>query len=127
MSNLIYDTPLMLDEIGAAIFCYYEDFELECAQKDIKNPWEYKPKNNDEEWKKERDSYIREREKYVALKLLNEYGWEPFEERCQKSTDLSNLEILLEQMSPCMSKLNPQCSFFCKNYYNCIGDENGKN
>lgn len=54
-----------------------------------------------ETWKEERDNYIREREKYITL---------------------SN-----EQIPPCMSKSNPQCSFFCKNYYNCIGDKNGKN
>ena len=76
MQNLIYDTLLILKKIRAVIFCYY----------------------------KERDNYIREREKYMAL---------------------SNLKVLLEQMSPCMSKSNPQCSFFCKNYYNCMGDENG--
>lgn len=63
---------------------------------DTQNPKEI------EDWKEERDNYIREREKYIAL---------------------SNLKVLSEQMSPCMS----QCSFFCKNYYNCIGDENGKN
>ena len=51
--------------------------------------------------KEERDNYIREKEKYITL---------------------SN-----EQTLPCMSKSNPQCSFFCKNYYNCIGEENGKN
>ena len=54
-----------------------------------------------ETWKEERDNYIREREKYITL---------------------SN-----EQTLPCMSKLNPQCSFFCKNYYNCMGDKNGQN
>lgn len=52
-----------------------------------------------ETWKEERDNYIREREKYITL---------------------SN-----EQTLPCMSKSNPQCSFFCKNYYNCIGDKDG--
>lgn len=131
MSNLIYDTPLILDEIGAAIFCYCEDFELECALKGIRDPWQHKPNTQNpkeiETWKEERDNYIREREKYIALQLLDEYGWEPFEERCQKGTSLSNLKVLLEQMSPCMSKSNPQCSFFCKNYYNCRGDGNGKN
>ena len=96
MQNLINNALLILKKIRAVIFCYY----------------------------KERDNYIREREKYIALKLLDEYGWEPFEERCSSS---SYLKDLLEQMSPCMSKLDPQCSFFCKNYYNCIGDENGKN
>ena len=127
MQNLINNAPFVLDEMRAAIFCYYEDF----TKKNIKNPWWYKPNTQNpkeiEIWKEERDNYIREREKYVALRLLDEYGWEPFEERCQKDTSLSNLKILLEQMSPCMSKSNPQCSFFCKNYYNCIGDENGKN
>lgn len=54
-----------------------------------------------ETWKEERDNYIREREKYITL---------------------SN-----EQTLPCMSKSNPQCSFFCKNYYNCIGDKDGQN
>ena len=67
---------------------------------DTQNPKEI------EDWKEERDNYIQEREKYIAL---------------------SNLKVLSEQMSLCMSKSNPQCSFFCKNYYNCIGDENGKN
>ena len=54
-----------------------------------------------EAWKEERDNYIREREKYITL---------------------SN-----EQTLPCMSKSNPQCSFFCKNYYNCMGDKDGQN
>lgn len=54
-----------------------------------------------ETWKEERDNYIREREKYITL---------------------SN-----EQTLPCMSKSNPQCSFFCKNYYNCMGDKDGQN
>ena len=125
------DTPFVLDEIGAAIFCYYEDFELECAQKGIRDPWQHRPDTQNlkelETWEKERDNYIQEREKYIALKLLDEYGWEPFEERCQKGTSLSNLKVLLEQMSPCMSKLDPQCSFFCKNYYNCMGDKGGQN
>lgn len=67
---------------------------------DTQNPKEI------EDWKEERDNYIREREKYIAL---------------------SNLKVLSEQMSPCMSKSNLQCSFFCKNYYNCKGDKNGKN
>lgn len=88
---------------------------------DTQNPKEI------ETWKEERDNYILEREKYIALQLLDEYWWEPFEERCQKSIHSSDLKILLEQMSPCMSKSNPQYSFFCKNYYNCKGDENGKN
>ena len=100
----------MLDEIGTAIFCYCEDFELECALKGIRDPWQHKPDTQNpkeiEIWKEERDNYIREREKYIAL---------------------SNLKVLSEQISPCMSKSNPQCSFFCKNYYNCRGDENGKN
>lgn len=127
MQDLINNVPLMLDEIGAAIFCYYEDFELECALKGIQDPWQHKPNAQNpkeiENWKKERDNYIREREKYIALQLLDEYGWEPFEKRCHSS----DLKILLEQMSPCMSKSNPQCSFFCKNYYNCIGDKDGQN
>lgn len=127
MPDLIYDTPLILDEIGAAIFYYYKDFELECVKKGIENPWQYKPNTQNpkeiETWKEERDNYIREREKYIALQLLDEYGWELFEERCH----LSDLKILLEQMSPCMSKSNPQCSFFCKNYYNCMGDKDGQN
>ena len=127
MLDLIHDTSLMLDEIVTAIFCYYDDFELECIKKGIKIPQQCKPNTQNpkeiEVWKEERDNSIREREKYIALKLLDEYGWEPFEERCY----LSDLKILLEQMSPCMSKLNPQCSFFCKNYYNCMGDKNGQN
>ena len=118
--------PLILNEIGAAILYYYEEFEFECAKNNIRNPWEYEPVTGTSEevetWKEERDNYIREREKYIALKLLDEYGWEPFEERCSSS---SYLKDLLEQVSPCMSKLDPQCSFFCKNYYNCIGDKDG--
>lgn len=117
------DAPFTLDEIGAVIFCYYKDFKLECARRGIRDPWQYKPNTQDEAWKKERDNYIREREKYIALKLLDEYGWGLFEEKCSNS----NLKDLLEQTSPCMSKLNPQCSFFCKNYYNCIGDKDGQN
>ena len=120
--------PFILDEIGAAILYYYEEFEFECAKNNIRNPWKYEPVTGTSEevevWKKERDNYIREREKYIALKLLDEYGWEPFEKRCSSS---SYLKDLLEQMSPCMSKLDPQCSFFCKNYYNCIGDKDGQN
>ena len=120
--------PLILNEIGAAILYYYEEFEFECAKNNIRNPWEYEPVTGTSEevetWKEERDNYIREREKYIALKLLDEYGWEPFEERCSSS---SYLKDLLEQVSPCMSKLDPQCSFFCKNYYNCIGDKDGQN
>ena len=131
MQDLIYNTPLILDEIGAAIFCYCEDFELECMRKGIRDPWQHRPDTQNpkeiEAWKEERDNYIREREKYIALQLLDEYGWGPFEERCQKSIFSSDLKVLLEQMSPCMSKLNPQCSFFCKNYYNCIGDKDGQN
>ena len=127
MLDLIHDTPLMLDEIVAAIFCYYEAFELECIKKGVKIPQQCKPNTQNpkgiEVWKEERDNYIQEREKYIALQLLDEYGWEPFEERCH----LSDLKILLEQMSPCMSKSNPQCSFFCKNYYNCMGDKDGQN
>lgn len=120
--------PFILDEIGTAILYYYEEFEFECAKNNIRNPWNYEPVTGTSEevevWKKERDNYIREREKYIALKLLDEYGWESFEERCSSS---SYLKDLLEQMSPCMSKLDPQCSFFCKNYYNCIGDKDGQN
>ena len=116
------------DEIVAAILYYYEEFEFECVKNNIRNPWKYEPVTGTSEevevWKKERDNYIREREKYIALKLLDEYGWEPFEKRCSSS---SYLKDLLEQMSPCMSKLDPQCSFFCKNYYNCIGDKDGQN
>ena len=119
--------PFILNEIGAAILYYYEEFEFECAKNNIRNPWNYEPVTGTSEevevWKKERDNYIREREKYIALKLLDEYGWGPFQERCHSS----DLKILLDQMSPCMSKLNPQCSFFCKNYYNCMGDKNGQN
>lgn len=118
----------ILDEIKAAILYYYEEFEFECAKNNIRNPWNYEPVTGTSEevevWKKERDNYIQEREKYIALKLLDEYGWEPFEERCSSS---SYLKDLLEQMSPCMSKLDPQCSFFCKNYYNCMGDKDGQN
>ena len=118
----------ILDEIKAAILYYYEEFEFECAKNNIRNPWNYEPVTGTSEevevWKEERDNYIQEREKYIALKLLDEYGWEPFEERCSSS---SYLKDLLEQMSPCMSKLDPQCSFFCKNYYNCIGDKDGQN
>ena len=120
--------PFILDEIGAAILYYYEEFEFECTKNNIRNPWKYEPVTGTSEevkiWKEERDTYIREREKYIALKLLDEYGWEPFEKRCSSS---SYLKDLLEQMSPCMSKLDPQCSFFCKNYYNCIGDKDGQN
>ena len=120
--------PFILDEIDAAILYYYEEFEFECAKNNIRNPWEYEPVTGTSEevetWKEERDNYIREREKYIALKLLDEYGWELFEKRCYSS---SYLKDLLEQMSPCMSKLDPQCSFFCKNYYNCMGDKDGQN
>ena len=120
--------PFILDEIGAAILYYYEEFEFECAKNNIRNPLNYESVTGTSEevevWKKERDNYIREREKYIALKLLDEYGWESFEKRCSSS---SYLKDLLEQMSPCMSKLDPQCSFFCKNYYNCMGDKDGQN
>lgn len=121
-------SPFILTEIGAAVFCYYEDFREECAKNNIRDPWKYQPVMGTleevEAWKKERDNYIREREKYVALKLLDEYGWDAFEQRCTSS---SNLKDLLEQTSPCMSKSNPQCSFFCRKYYNCMGDEDGQN
>ena len=70
--------PFILDEIGAAILYYYEEFEFECAKNNIRNTWKYEPVTGTSEevevWKKERDNYIRDREKYIALTLLDEYN-----------------------------------------------------
>ena len=61
--------PFILNEIGAAILYYYEEFEFECAKNNIRNPWEYEPVTGTSEevetWKEERDNYIREREKNI--------------------------------------------------------------
>ena len=39
--------PFILDEIGAALLYYYEEFEFECTKNNIRNPWKYEPVTGD--------------------------------------------------------------------------------
>lgn len=69
-----------------------------------------------EAWRQERDYYMAERDKWIALQMFKRFGYETFLEDCHMY-GLS--EVFQKSVLPCESKGNPQCSMFCSNWDNC--------
>ena len=69
-----------------------------------------------DEWKIYRDSYIRQRDEWIALQMFQKYGYETFLEDCemyQLSEEFKNSVI------PCDSCSEPQCNLYCPKWDVC--------
>lgn len=67
-------------------------------------------------WRQERDEYMAQRDKWIALQMFKRFGYETFLEDCHMY-GLS--EVFQKSVLPCESEGNPQCSMFCPNWDNC--------
>jgi hypothetical protein len=69
-----------------------------------------------DEWKIYRDSYIRQRDEWIALQMFQKYGYETFLEDCEMyrlSEEFKNSVI------PCDSHSEPQCNLYCPKWDVC--------
>lgn len=69
-----------------------------------------------DEWKIYRDSYIQQRDEWIALQMFQKYGYETFLEDCEMyhlSEEFKNSVI------PCDSRNEPQCNMFCPHWDVC--------
>jgi hypothetical protein len=69
-----------------------------------------------DEWKIYRDSYMRQRDEWIALQMFQKYGYETFLEDCEMyrlSEEFKNSVI------PCDSHSEPQCNLYCPKWDVC--------
>ena len=69
-----------------------------------------------DEWKIYRDSYIQQRDEWIALQMFQKYGYETFLEDCEMyrlSEEFKNSVI------PCDSRSEPQCNLYCPKWDVC--------
>ena len=65
-------------------------------------------------WKAERDSYMRQRDEWLALEVFHAFGYEAFLE------DAWNLsEEFKNSIYPCDSQSDSQCTMYCPKYFDC--------
>ena len=69
-----------------------------------------------DEWKIYRDSYIQQRDEWIALQMFQKYGYETFLEDCEMyhlSEEFKNSVI------PCESQGEAQCNLYCPKWDVC--------
>jgi hypothetical protein len=141
----IDDRVLTITERGVSRIDLGMQWKLEAHKRGLRDPWEHRPNRpirteevlakiagteipatktvynecSDEElsaWKAERDSYIRQRDEWIALQMFNKYGYEQF---CLECKAYSLTEEFFKSVRPCESEGQPQCNLFCAFYENC--------
>ena len=142
---MIEDRVIQITERGVSRMDFGMQWKLEAYKRGLRDPWEHRPNRpsrteevlakiagteipatktvyneySDEElsaWKAERDSYMRQRDEWIALQMFNKYGYEQFCLECE----FNNLsDDFWKSVRPCESKASPQCSIFCRDYGNC--------
>ena len=142
---MIEDRVIQITERGVSRMDFGMQWKLEAHKRGLRDPWEHRPNRpirteevlakiagteipvtktvyneySDEElsaWKAERDSYIRQRDEWIALQMFNKYGYEQFCLECE----FNNLsDDFWRSVRPCESAKQPQCNIFCRDYENC--------
>ena len=142
---MIEDRVIQITERGVSRMDFGMQWKLEAYKRGLRDPWEHRPNRpirteevlakiagaeipatktvynecSDEElsvWKTERDSYIRQRDEWIALQMFNKYGYEQFCLECE----FNNLsDDFWRSVRPCESRSEPQCNIFCRDYENC--------
>jgi hypothetical protein len=148
----IDDRVLTITERGVSRIDLGMQWKLEAHKRGLRDPWEHRPNRpiRTEEvlakiagteipatktvynecsveelsaWKAERDSYMRQRDEWIALQMFNKYGYEQFCLECE----FNNLsDDFWKSVRPCESEAVPQCNIFCAQYNDCAlrkGDE----
>ena len=142
---MIEDRVIQITERGVSRMDFGMQWKLEAYKRDLRDPWEHRPNRpiRTEEvlakiagteipatktiynepsyeeikaWKAERDEYIRQRDEWIALQMLNKYGYEQFCLECEFN-NLSN--DFWRSVRPCESAGQPQCNLFCALYDTC--------
>ena len=142
---MIEDRVIQITERGVSRMDFGMQWKLEAYKRGLRDPWEHRPNRpirteevlakiagteipatktvyneySDEElsaWKAERDSYIRQRDEWIALQMFNKYGYEQFCLECE----FNNLsDDFWRSVRPCESEAAPQCNLFCQVYDTC--------
>ena len=69
-----------------------------------------------DEWKIYRDSYIRQRDEWIALQMFQKYGYETFLESCEMCR---LTEEFKNSVIPCESQGEAQCNLYCPQWDIC--------
>ena len=69
-----------------------------------------------DEWKIYRDSYIRQRDEWIALQMFQKYGYETFLESCEMCR---LTEEFKNSVIPCESHSDSQCNLYCPKWDVC--------
>jgi hypothetical protein len=69
-----------------------------------------------DEWKIYRDSYIRQRDEWIALQMFQKYGYETFLENCEMCR---LTEEFKNSVIPCESQGEAQCNLYCPKWDVC--------
>ena len=139
------DRVIQITERGVSRMDFGMQWKLEAHKRGLRDPWEHRPNRpirteevlakiagteipatktiynecSDEElsaWKAERDSYMRQRDEWIALQMFNKYGYEQFCLECE----FNNLsDDFWRSVRPCESEGQPQCNLFCALYDTC--------
>ena len=142
---MIEDRVIQITERGVSRMDFGMQWKLEAHKRGLRDPWEHRPNRpirteevlakiagvevpatktvynecSDEEfsnWELERDSYIRQRDEWIALQMFNKYGYEQFCLECE----FNNLsDDFWRSVRPCESAGQPQCNLFCALYDTC--------
>lgn len=150
---MIEDRVIQITERGVSRMDFGMQWKLEAHKRGLRDPWEHRPNRpirteevlakiagteipvtktvyneySDEElsaWKAERDSYIRQRDEWIALQMFNKYGYEQFCLECE----FNNLsDDFWRSVRPCESAGQPQCNLFCTLYEDCEWRKNYEN
>lgn len=148
---MIEDRVIQIKEHGMSRIDFGIQWKSEARKRGLRDPWEHRPNrpirteevltiiagievpatrtiynecSNEElsAWKAERDSYIKQRDEWIALQMFNKYGYEQFCLECEFN-GLS--DDFWKSVRPCESKNEPQCNLFCREYETCMkGGEN---
>ena len=150
---MIEDRVIQITERGVSRMDFGMQWKLEAYKRGLRDPWEHRPNRpirteevlakiagaeipatktiynewSDEErsnWELERDSYIRQRDEWIALQMFNKYGYEQFCLECE----FNNLsDDFWRSVRPCESAGQPQCNLFCALYEDCEWRKNYEN
>lgn len=142
---MIEDRVIQISERGVSRMDFCMQWKLEAHKRGLRDPWEHRPNRpirteevlakiagvevpatktvynecSDEElsnWELERDSYIKQRDEWIALQMFNKYGYEQFCLECE----FNNLsDDFWRSVRPCESAGQPQCNLFCALYDTC--------
>ena len=143
---MIEDRVIQIQERGISRIDFGIQWKKEARERGLRDPWEHNPRRairthkmltniagvevpaiktvynkcSEEElsaWKIERDSYIQQRDEWIALQMFNKYGYEQF---CLECETYNLTEKFRNSVRPCESLYESQCNLFCKSYSNCI-------